>query len=56
MIAFARLVVIGGDQNRLHEEIISAGGFLKEGKLVRMNVTQVANALNALTDREPSAA
>jgi superfamily II DNA or RNA helicase len=56
VIAFARLVVIGGDQNRLHEEIISAGGFLKEGKLVRMNVTQVANALNAVTDREPSAA
>jgi superfamily II DNA or RNA helicase len=56
VIAFARLVVIGGDQNRLHEEIISAGGFLKEGKLVRMNVGQVSNALNAMTDREISAA
>jgi SNF2 family DNA or RNA helicase len=55
VIAFARLVVIGGDQNRLHEEIISAGGYLKEGKLARMNVTQVANALNAVTDREPNA-
>jgi len=30
VVAFARLVVIGGDQNRLHEEIISAGGYLKE--------------------------
>jgi len=55
VIAFARLVVIGGDQNRLHEEIISAGGYLKEGKLARMNVTQVTNALNAVTDRESSA-
>jgi superfamily II DNA or RNA helicase len=54
VIAFARMVVIGGDQNRLHEEIISAGGYLKEGKLVRMNVSQVANALNAITNREPT--
>lgn len=56
VIAFARLVVIGGDQNRLHEEIISAGGYLKEGKLARMNVGQVANALNAATGSEPSPA
>ena len=55
VIAFARLVVIGGDQNRLHEEIISAGGYLKEGKLVRMNVGQVTNAISAATGREPSA-
>jgi superfamily II DNA or RNA helicase len=56
VIAFARLVVIGGDQNRLHEEIISAGGYLKEGKLARMNVGQVTAALNAATGREPSPA
>jgi superfamily II DNA or RNA helicase len=55
VIAFARLVVIGGDQNRLHEEIISAGGYLKEGKLTRMNVGQVANAINVATDGVPSA-
>ena len=54
VIAFARLVVIGADQNRLHEEIISAGGYLKEGKLVRMNVGQVANAIKAATSLEPS--
>ena len=54
VIAFARLVVIGGDQNRLHEEIITAGGYLKEGRLVRMNVGQVNGALNAATDQEPS--
>lgn len=54
VIAFARLVVIGGDQNRLHEEVISAGGYLKEGKLVRMNVSQVINAISFATDTEPS--
>ncbi|HWR66571.1 MAG TPA: DISARM system SNF2-like helicase DrmD [Bellilinea sp.] len=54
VIAFARLVVIGGDQNRLHEEIITAGGYLKEGRLVRMNVGQVTNAINAVTEHEAS--
>ncbi|HNT56019.1 MAG TPA: DISARM system SNF2-like helicase DrmD, partial [Anaerolineaceae bacterium] len=54
IIAFARLVIIGGDQNRLHEEIIAAGGYLREGKLVRMNVGQVTAALGAATDRQPS--
>lgn len=56
IIAFARLVVIGGDQNRLHEEIISTGGFLKEGKFNRMNIGQVINALQSATDQELTAA
>jgi len=55
VIAFARLVVNGGDQNRLHEEIIAAGGFLKEGRLIRMNVGQVTNAINAVIEHEASA-
>ncbi|MEN6621691.1 MAG: DISARM system SNF2-like helicase DrmD [Smithella sp.] len=54
IIAFARLVVIGGDQNRLHEEIISAGGYLKEGKLSRMNVGQIENVLPSISEQEPS--
>ena len=41
MIAHARLVVIGGDSHRLHEEIITAGGLLREGRFARMNVGQV---------------
>ena len=56
VIAHARLVVIGGDSQRLHEEIITAGGYLKEGRFSRMNVGQVAEALAAATDEEPSEA
>jgi len=56
IIAFARLVVIGGDQNRLHEEIISTGGLLKEGKFNRMNIGQMTNALQSATEQEPTAA
>lgn len=54
VIAHARLVVIGGDQHRLHEEIITAGGFLREGRFSRMNVGQVAKALENAEEVEPS--
>lgn len=55
IIAHGRLVVIGGDSHRLHEEIITAGGFIKEGRFSRMNVGQVAEALNSAADEQPSA-
>lgn len=54
IIAFARLVVIGGDQNRIHEEIISAGGYIKDGKLIRMNVGQIESVLTNVSIKEPS--
>jgi superfamily II DNA or RNA helicase len=54
VIAHARLVVIGGDSHRLHEEIITAGGMLKEGRFTRMALGQIAEALAAATDEQPS--
>jgi hypothetical protein len=53
VIAHARLVLVGNDSQRLHEEIISAGGMVREGRLSRMNVTQVQAALAAQLDAEP---
>lgn len=53
IIAHARLVVIGGDSHRLHEEIISAGGLIKEGRFSRMNVGEVDKLLEAATNDEP---
>ncbi|PZD72917.1 RNA polymerase-associated protein RapA [Acaryochloris thomasi RCC1774] len=47
VIAYGRLVVLGGDQQRLHEEIITAGGELKEGRFSRLNVGQIKAALDA---------
>lgn len=47
-------MVIGGDSHRLHEEIITAGGMLKEGRFTRMSLGQIAEALAAATDEEPS--
>jgi SNF2 family DNA or RNA helicase len=54
MIAHARLVVIGGDCHRLHEEIISAGGLFIGGKFSRLNVGQIKDALAAAESGEPS--
>ncbi len=56
VIAHARLVVIGGDSHRLHEEIITAGGVIKEGRFSRMNVGQVEEAVVAAKDEEPAKA
>jgi hypothetical protein len=50
VIAHGRIVVLGGDNHRLHEEIIAAGGALIEGRFSRLNVGQTKAALAAATD------
>ena len=50
VIAHARLVVIGGDYQRLHEEIITAGGILSP-RFSRLNVGQVERALSDQADK-----
>lgn len=55
VIAHARLVVIGGDSHRLHEELITAGGFIKEARWGgRLNVGQIESALAGAATTEPS--
>ena len=57
VIAHARLVVIGGDSHRLHEEIIAAGGYIKNAKWgSRLSVRETERALEGATDEEPSSA
>jgi len=52
VLAHARLTVVSGDSQRLHEELLAAGGILTEGKLDRLNVSQTAELLAAQTDRD----
>ncbi|MEW6234968.1 MAG: DISARM system SNF2-like helicase DrmD [Candidatus Omnitrophota bacterium] len=55
MIAHARLLIIGNDNRRLHEEIILAGGILKEGRFNRLKVEETKNAiLSALPQEAPA--
>lgn len=56
VIAHARLVVIGGDSHRLHEEIITAGGTIQHGKWgSRLNQTQLESIQLGMSNNEPSA-
>ena len=50
IIAHGRIVVLGGDNQRIHEEVIMAGGALVEGRFNRLNVGDTKNAYAALTD------
>ena len=45
--AHGRLIVIGGDHNRLHEEILLTGGLIKEGRFSRLGVTEIRAAWDA---------
>ncbi|MBI3966543.1 MAG: DEAD/DEAH box helicase family protein [Chloroflexi bacterium] len=47
LVAHARLLVLGGDHQRLHEELIAAGGALRGGRFVRLNVGELQRALDA---------
>lgn len=54
VIAHGRLVVLGSDNHRLHEEVITAGGILREGRFSRLNVGETRRALDeALPDEAP---
>jgi ERCC4-related helicase len=53
VLAHARLTVVSSDSHRLHEEVITAGGVIQEGRLERWNVTQVGEFLGLATDTEP---
>ncbi|KAB8145738.1 helicase [Chloroflexia bacterium SDU3-3] len=55
-LIYGRLVVIGGDSARLHEEIIVAGGEIQQGRLRRLNVGQVQETLDAMGDAQPAPA
>ena len=55
LVAHARLVVIGGDSHRLHEELIAAGGFIKDQKWGgRLTVSQIEALVAGASTQEPS--
>lgn len=55
VIAHARLVIIGGDSRRLHEEIIQAGREVRQGSFRRFETLQRMNEVwHAATDHLPA--
>lgn len=55
VVAHARLVVVGDDHHRLHEELINAGGLIRQGRFARLAVGQIDSALRASSPSLPSA-
>lgn len=52
VVIHGRLLVLGGDSRRIHEEIIVAGGQIREGRFSRMNVGDTQTAAAAMTNDE----
>src|SRR5262249_47048441 len=50
-IAHARLVVTGQDGHRLHEEVISAGGSVRQGRFARLGVGEVKKVMASATTK-----
>ena len=53
VIAFGRLVVLGGDAQRIHEEIISAGGTITEGRFRRFDTRAELDQILEAADDAP---
>jgi len=53
-IAHGRLVVLGGDNQRLHEEVIFAGGELREGRFTRIQQVGRLQQLLDTAEAEPA--
>jgi superfamily II DNA or RNA helicase len=47
LAAYSRLVLVGADSKRLHEEVFPAGGLLRGSSFARLGVTDLATALDA---------
>ena len=52
IVAYARLVMLGADNTRLHEELMTAGGLIREGRLSRLKAAEVEAALGASQARK----
>ena len=49
VVIHARLMLTGGDNRRLHEEVVAAGGRLREGRFARLGTGDVDRILRAQT-------
>lgn len=49
VIIHGRLLVLGGDNHRVHEEIIIAGGVIEKGRFRRLNVSETRAVWSAAT-------
>jgi superfamily II DNA or RNA helicase len=53
VVAHGRLVITGADGQRLHEELVTAGGALREGRFARLGVGEVDGLIATGTEEVP---
>lgn len=53
VVAHARLVITSAEGHRLHEELITTGGRVRNGRFARLNVGETRNVLASASDQEP---
>ncbi|HEU0089935.1 MAG TPA: hypothetical protein VFQ77_20180 [Pseudonocardiaceae bacterium] len=51
VVVYGRVVVTGAEGTRLHEEVMTAGGLIKQGRLSRATTDEVASWLDAASDQ-----
>ncbi|MFZ0120900.1 MAG: DISARM system SNF2-like helicase DrmD [Pseudonocardiaceae bacterium] len=51
VVAHGRVVVTGAEGTRLHEEMMTAGGLIEQGRLARANADEVTSWLAAASDQ-----
>lgn len=56
VVAHVRVVVTGADGRRLHEELLMAGGTLREGRFQRLNVSETERIVRSAMDTAVSKA
>lgn len=49
LVAYGRIVILGGTKERLHEEVIVAGGQLDGGRFTRLGVTELNRVLSTVS-------
>ncbi|MBX9688713.1 MAG: DISARM system SNF2-like helicase DrmD [Candidatus Obscuribacterales bacterium] len=49
LVAYGRIVILGGTKERLHEEVIVSGGQINRGKFTRLGVTELNRVLSAIS-------
>ena len=47
VVAYGRLIILGADGSRLHEELVTVGGAIREGRFVRFPIAQTQALLDA---------
>ena len=51
VVTYGRIIVLGGDNHRIHEELISAGGTLIDGQLKRLNEGDLAKVIDSVSEK-----